>query len=337
MNRYQRQTLLPQVGSAGQTRLKQARALLIGCGALGTVVADYLVRAGVGHLTIVDRDVVELTNLQRQTLFDESDARDGVPKAVAGANRLKQVNADVIVEPVVADVHQENVESLVHGVNVVVDGTDNAETRYLVNDVSVKHGIPWVYGAAVGTEGRVLAIDSPRTPCLRCVFPEAPSPGELQTCDTAGVLGPAAGVVGALQAAAVIRLLVGEGSANELVIVDAWTSKLRSASTVDARRDGCPTCAQRRFDFLTAPSPATTALCGRDSVQIRPRVASKIDLAKMAAALAGSGQVEQSPFLIRYRSTAGERVTVFGDGRVIVHDTTDAARARSIAAKVVSA
>lgn len=344
-NRYGRQTLLPQVGAGGQARLSRARVLLVGCGALGTVVADYLVRAGVGRLTIVDRDVVELTNLQRQTLFDEADVSSGTPKAVAAAARLRAINAAVEIEPLVADVHAENVETLAgvdrgnatRRADVIVDGTDNAETRYLINDVANKHHIPWVYGAAVGTEGRVMAIDPPRTACLRCAFPDAPLPGELQTCDTTGVLGPAAGVVASLQVAAAIRLIVGGGSANELATIDAWTMRLRSISLVDAKRPDCPACGPcRRYDSLDAPPVATTALCGRDSVQLRPRAIANIDLGAMATRWRPAGAVELSPYLLRFRPT-GEResLTLFKDGRVIVHGTTDPGRARGVKSRYI--
>jgi adenylyltransferase/sulfurtransferase len=344
VDRYHRQTLLPQIGANGQARLEQSRVLLIGCGALGTVLADYLARAGVGHLMIADRDIVELTNLQRQALFDEADVAAGTPKAVAAVERLRRVNSAISLEAVVADVHQDNVEAMagVTGrgprVDVIVDGTDNAETRYLVNDVAVKHGIPWVYGAAVGVEGRVMAIDPPRTPCLRCVFPEAPGPGELQTCDTAGVLGPVAGTVAALQSAAVLRLLVGGGAAAELVTIEAWTLRLRSISMVDAQRVDCPTCSAGRFTYLDAPSPATTLLCGRDSVQLRPRGGARIDLPGMAAHWQRLGTVSLTPYLLRFSPDGAEanRLTLFNDGRVMVHGTNDPQRARAIVARYMS-
>ncbi len=342
MNRYARQILLPQVGDAGQERLARSRVVVIGCGALGTVAADYLARAGVGHLTIVDRDIVEETNLQRQTLFTTTDVLAGTPKAVAAAERLTAVNPRIVVVPFVADVHQDNVESIIgvdeNRADVIVDGTDNAETRYLVNDACVKHGVPWIYGAAVGVEGRAMAIDSPRTPCLRCIFPEAPLPGDMQTCDTAGVLGPAAGVVASLQAAAALRLMVGDGAVNELVTINAWTMRLRNISTTDARRADCPTCNQRRFDFLNATSSATSVLCGRDSVQVRLSER-RLDLAQIGTQLAKVGTAERTPYLLRFvpRDPDSFRLTLFADGRAIVHGVTDPGRARSFVAKWISA
>ncbi|HLL89195.1 MAG TPA: ThiF family adenylyltransferase [Tepidisphaeraceae bacterium] len=341
-DRYHRQTLLPQIGPAGQAKLAASRVLLIGCGALGTVLADYLVRAGVGWLRIVDRDLVEPTNLQRQTLFVEADVDQ--PKAVAAAARLRQVNSRSTIEPLVADVFAGNVEHLtdVRGdgpmVDLVLDGTDNAETRYLVNDVAVKHGVPWVYGAAVAVEGRVMAID-PRagTPCLRCVFPQPPAVGQLATCDTAGVLGPAAGVTASLQAAAAIRLLVGGGTNHVLTSFDAWDGRLRTLSLADAKRDDCPACGHRRFEFLDAVAVPTVTLCGRDAVQVRPATPTRLVLRELAMTLARSGKVEATPHLLRFASDGALRVrlTVFADGRVIVHGTTRADEARSVVARYV--
>src|ERR1019366_9198861 len=239
MDRYHRQKLLPFIGDDGQARLDKSRVLLVGCDALGSVIADQLVRAGIGHLTQVDRDIVELTNLQRQVLFDEADARDGVPKAIAAGNRFKAINSSVTIEPIVMDVHSGNIEELagvlpssrsgrpegalastaaeqsapsgrpLRGVDLILDGSDNVETRYLINDVAVKHGIPWVYGACVGVEGRVMLIRPGQGPCLRCVFPNPPEAGELPTCDTAGVLGPAAAIVASMQVIASIQFLTG--------------------------------------------------------------------------------------------------------------------------------
>src|SRR5262245_34353204 len=213
IDRYHRQTLLPQIGEAGQRKLAGARVLLVGCGALGSTIAEQLARAGIGHLRNADRDIVELTNLQRQVLFDDSDAAGGLPKAVAAANRLSKINSTITIEPRVVDVDALNVEQLVAGCDMILDGTDNVATRYLVNDVAVKHTIPWIYGACVGTEGRVMTIRPGAGACLRCIFPQPPNASELATCDTAGVLGPVASVVGAMQALAAIKLLSGNADA----------------------------------------------------------------------------------------------------------------------------
>ncbi len=351
-DRYQRQTLLPQIGPAGQARLGRARAILIGCGALGTVLADALVRAGIGYLSIVDRDLVEWSNLQRQVLFDEADAKEGAPKAVAAARRLRAINSSVSIEPLVADLNGANVERIL-GLesagatrpDLILDGTDNVVTRYLLNDVSVKHGVPWIYGACVGTEGRMMTIRPGETACLRCIFPEPPAPGELPTCDTAGVLGPAAGVVASLQAVAAIKLLIGAAVniKEELISLDLWSSRFRATSLADARRDDCPTCALNRFDFLDAPISDSASLCGRDAVQIRPASgygnpdSSKFDLNQAALRLLGCGKIERTPYLLRCQldSPPGVRLTLFPDGRLIVHGVTDIDRARSLYARYI--
>jgi len=345
MNRYHRQTLLPQIGPEGQARLATARVLIVGCGALGSVLADQLVRAGIGHTRLVDRDVVELTNLQRQVLFDEADARDGTPKAIAAARRLGAVNSSVVIEPIVADIHAGNVEELAGAgdspaawkADLILDGTDNVETRYLLNDVSVKHAIPWVYGACVGTEGRVMFVRPGHGPCLRCIFPEPPGPGDLPTCDTAGVLGAASAVVASLQVTAAIRALVtlGDDQRNVLLSLDVWTNRFRQTSLVDARREDCPACGLHEFEFLNNPaSNQTLSLCGRDAMQIRPSTRN-FDFDSVANRLEKSGSVESTPFLLRFRAhEPGEwRLTLFRDGRAILHGVRDPVQARGIYAK----
>jgi adenylyltransferase/sulfurtransferase len=339
--RYQRQMLLPQIGPAGQRRLADASVLLIGCGALGSVIADQLARAGVGHMRICDRDLVEPGNLQRQVLYDESHARQGLPKAVAAAERLGQINSSINVDPQVVDVHAGNIErlaSLSPAADLVLDGTDNVEIRYLINDLCVKRSLPWVYGGCVGTVGRVMVIRPGITPCLRCVYPQPPGPGELPTCDTAGVLGPAAAVVGAMQAAAAIRLIVGEEGASkcELLTVDVWSGRFRSISLDDARRGDCLTCGQRRFEMLERFASDTTSLCGRDAVQVRPaRNGPPMDPQALAERLSHAGPVERTPFFVRCRLEGGMTMTVFTDGRAIVKGTTDTARARTLYARYV--
>ncbi len=357
--------LLPEVGAAGQERLAAARVLIIGCGALGASSADQLARAGVGWLRIVDRDLVEETNLQRQVLFDEADARNGAPKAVAAAERLGHVNSSIRIEPVVADVHAGNIESLAgveladvgpdsdgQRVDLILDGTDNVETRYLINDVAVKHGIPWVYGACVGVEGRVMVVKPGESPCLRCIFPDPPLPGELVTCDTAGVLAAAAMVVASLQVTEAIRLLVwGAGSGasagdmrgdERLISVNLWKGRFHSSPLAGMKREMCPTCGVRAFEFLDRPIDGRSiSLCGRDAVQVRPPgPAVRLDMAALARRLAGRGPVESTPFLLRctVEGAAGQgpcRLTVFADGRAIIQGTRDPDRARSIYSRLV--
>jgi adenylyltransferase/sulfurtransferase len=321
--------------------------LIVGCGALGTVMAEQLARAGVGSLRIVDRDVVEWTNLQRQTLFDESDAKEAVPKAVAARRRLAQVNSSIAAEALVTDLHSANVETLAGlergglRVDLILDGTDNVETRYLINDVAIKHGLPWVYGACVGTEGRVMTVRPGTTACLRCVFPKPPAGSELPTCDTAGVLGPAAHVVASLQAASALRLLCGTRSEQavppSLLTLDVWHGRFHALDTGDPVPD-CPACGKRQFDFLDRPSDGTTSLCGRRSVQVRPAGGTAgFDMNAVQAKLMTAGNVQRTPYLLRCRlnEPEGLDLTLFSDGRLIVSGTTDANRARSIYARFV--
>jgi molybdopterin/thiamine biosynthesis adenylyltransferase len=334
MDRYHRQSLLPFIGPEGQARLAAARVLLVGCGALGGVVADQLVRGGIGYLRIADRDIVELTNLQRQVLFDEADAQGGVPKAAAAARRLAAVNSAVAVEPAVVDVHAGNLPELMAGVDLIVDGTDNAETRYLINDAAVRAGVPWVYGGCVSADGRVMAVRPGVTACLRCVFPDPPAVGELPTCDTAGVLGPAAAVVASLQVIAAFKLILGV-EADGLTVLDLWRNRFRMVETGGPRAD-CPCCGRREFPFLERSVEGGAAhLCGRDAVQVRPVTAGRTDLALLATKLAAAGAVERTPFLLRCRpeGEAGITLTVFGDGRTLVGGTVDVGRARSLVSR----
>lgn len=345
IDRYQRQFLLPQIGTAGQHRLARSRVLLVGCGALGSVIADQLVRAGVGMLRLADRDVVELTNLQRQVLFDEQDAREQTPKAIAAARRLDRINSSITIEPFVIDVHAANVEALAgvgvqgHRVDLILDGTDNVETRYLLNEVSVKHGIPWVYGGCVETEGRCMGIRPGVSACLRCLFPQPPRVGELPTCDTAGVLGPAAAIVASLQVVAGLKLLIDDAHEQHLITLDPWQGRFKSVCVTEAKRQDCPACARREFEFLNRmPADRSTSLCGRNAIQIRPAAAS-IDLGMLAEKLRNVGTVQQTPYLVRCDVSGSDalRLTVFSDGRAIIHGTADPERARSVYARFVGA
>jgi len=337
MDRYHRQTLLPHLGRDGQARLRAGRVLLVGLGALGSTIAEHLTRAGVGQLTLVDRDVVEWTNLQRQALYDEADARRGAAKAEAAARRLGAVNADVRLTPLAIDVDAGNVGGLVDAADVVLDGTDNAETRYLLNDACVRRGVPWVMGASVGVEGRVMPIVPGVGPCLRCVFRDPPAAGELATCDTAGVLGPAAAVVASLQAVAAIRLLVGDRGGLQLTTLDAWAGRFRTIDLADARRDDCPCCGLHRFEFLDRPAGGGARLCGRDAVSVRPGVASRVDLDQLATRLRALGEVDVTPLMLKFApsDTSGLTMNVFRDGRALVFGTDDLTVARSAYARVV--
>ncbi len=359
LDRYHRQMLLPGFGEDGQARLGHAKALLVGCGALGSIIADSLCRAGVGCLVIADRDVVELTNLQRQVLFDERDAAEATPKAEAARRKLSAINSQVRVDAVVDDVNHTNIERLADGCGVIVDGTDNFETRYLINDVAVKHGVPYVYGGAVGTVGMCYTIlphtpggDAPwerigrATPDLRDLFDQPPPPGSTPTCDTAGVLGPAVGVVAHLQAAEAIKVLLGafEAVNPKMVHVDLWANTIRQFDVAAAYGAGDGVCSkQRRFDYLNgARGSGVTSLCGRNAVQItRPdRPAGPIDFDRIADRLRAHGDVRTSRFMLRANLTDGGEpyeLTLFTDGRAIVKGTDEPATARSIYARYVGA
>ena len=338
MERYSRQILFEGIGEEGQLRLLRARALVVGCGALGSAQVEMLARAGVGRLRVVDRDFVEESNLQRQSLFTERDARERSPKAVAAARRVAEINSDVECEAEVADVNQSNAERLVEGCDVVLDGTDNFATRFLLNDACVKRGVAWVYGAAVGSYGVTLTVRPGTTPCLRCVFPEVPAAGTAPTCDTAGVLMPVISVVAAVQVAEALKLLTGrvESLHGGLMQFDVWRNEWRRISA-GGRAPDCPACALGRFEALEAEAgDITTVLCGRNAVPVTPRGAPPLDLDALAARLGAAGEVRANAYLVRLR--AGEyELTVFRDARAIVRGTDDAAVARSVYARYVGA
>jgi adenylyltransferase/sulfurtransferase len=346
-SRYIRQVQLPQIGRAGQDRLAAATVLLVGCGALGCTIAEQLARAGVGTLRIADRDIVERSNLQRQVLFGESDADAGLPKPIAARQRIAQINSSIRIDARTVDVDGDSIGDLVDGngssgpVDLILDGTDNVRTRYLINDVAVQRGIPWIYGGCVGVEGRVMTIVPGKTACLRCVFPDPPAADQLPTCDTAGVLGPAAQIVGVLQAAAAIRYLVEGAWATTLLSVDAWTGRFHALDLSDARRQECVCCGQRQFSFLGIGSgQSAVSLCGRDAVQIRAaRATGPLTMSDLAGKLQSVGDVQFTEFFLRCRlhEPAGLSLTVFPDGRALVHGTNDPARARSIYARFVGA
>ena len=335
--RYSRQILFGGIGAEGQRRLAEARALVVGCGALGSAQVETLARAGVGYLKVVDRDFVESSNLQRQTIFTERDARERVPKAAAAARRVAEINSDVRCEFEVVDVNNSNAERLVAGCDVVLDGTDNFSTRFLINDACVKHGVAWVYGAAVGSYGVTMTVRPGLTPCLRCVFPEAPAAGTAPTCDTAGVIMPVISIVAAVQSAEALKLLTGrtESLHGGLMQFDVWRNEWRRIGLKERAPD-CPACVLRRFDSLDAEAmELATVLCGRGAVQVTPRGAAEgFSLAALAERLKAVGEVKVNEYLLRLR--AGEyELTVFQDARAIVRGTEDAALARSLYARYV--
>ncbi len=336
MERYSRQVLFDGIGAEGQRRLREASALIVGCGALGSAQAEMLARAGVGRLAIVDRDFVEESNLQRQTMFTERDARERVPKAVAAARRIAEINSDVRCEAEVADVNLSNVERLIGVRDIVLDGTDNFATRFLLNDACVKHGISWVYGAAVGSYGVTMTIRPRVTPCLRCVFPETPAAGSAPTCDTAGVIMPIISVVAAVQVSEALKLLAGrtESLHNSLMQFDVWRNEWRRIRLKEPAPD-CPTCALARYETLEAEAgDLATIMCGRDAVQVAPRNAARVNLNELAERLRAAGEVKVNPYLVRLRAGDYE-LTVFEDARAIIRGTDDVATARSLYARYV--
>lgn len=336
--RYSRQILFEGIGEAGQQRLLGARALIVGCGALGSAQSEALARAGVGHLRIVDRDFVEASNLQRQVMFTERDARERLPKAVACAKRIAEINSDIKAEAEVAHVSHENVERLIADCDVVLDGTDNFATRFLINDACVKHNVTWVYGAAVGSYGVTMTVRPNVTPCLRCVFEDVPPAGSAPTCDTAGVIMPIISVVAAVQTAEALKLLTGQSNYlhKSLMQFDVWRNEWRRVALGGPRPD-CLTCALRRFEMLEdGAGDSAAVLCGRNAVQVAPRQTTQIDLTELAARLRASGEVEVNPYLLRLR-TGEYELTVFQDARAIVRGTDDTTTARSLYARYIGA
>ena len=335
-NRYSRQILFPEIGRAGQEKLLNARVLIVGCGALGASHAEILARAGVGKLRIVDRDFVEFTNLQRQTLFKESDAVERLPKAIAAKTRIVEINSETQVEAIIADVNNSNAESFLDGVDLVLDGTDNFQVRYLLNDACVKRGVTWIYGAAVSSYGTTMTIIPGKTPCLRCIFDEMPDAGSSPTCDTAGVIMPIIATVSATQIAEAFKILVGDTELlhGSLMQFDVWANDRQRIKLGEPNPD-CKCCGHKVYEFLDAESQEFAAvLCGRNAVQIAPPQAVNLDLKGLADRLRPLAEVKQNAYLLRFTAD-GNEVTVFSDGRAIVKGTDDIAAARSLYAKYV--
>jgi adenylyltransferase/sulfurtransferase len=342
--RYSRQLLFAEIGEEGQQRLCAGSAALVGCGALGTALANLLVRAGLGSLRIVDRDFVEGSNLQRQTLFEESDAREALPKAIAAQRRLHAINSDANVEGVVADLTPSNIEEVLGGFSVILDGTDNFETRLLVNDFAVSRNVPWVYAAVVASYGVTMTIRPGETACLACLAPApaenghgAVTPSKMAnepTCDTVGVLGAAAGVIASMEAAAAMKILLGKASVTDgrLTSYDVWTGRFQSVRPV--RDPDCRACGRREFSYLQGDAQPHLTMCGRDSVQIHEK-RRHLDLLALGRRIAAVGsQVSHNEFLLRFSAPPYE-VTVFNDGRAIIKGTRDPAVARSLYARYI--
>jgi len=357
--RYHRQMLLPGFGERGQRQLLESTALVLGCGALGTVTANMLARAGVGHLVIVDRDFIDPTNLQRQVLFDEQDIADGLPKAEAAKRKITAINSQVRVTAIIDDINFGNIERFAGGADILVDGLDNFETRYLANDLAVKLGIPFLYGGAVGTSGMAYTIlphsangdsawenlpgGSQATPCFRCIFEQAPPPGESPTCDTVGVLGPAVSMIANFQAGEALKILTGnlDRVCPTMLNIDLWSNSITQLKVGRAREAvECPCCKQRHFEFLEGKAGSgAVSLCGHDAVQLTHRQRSEgLNLGELAARLSRLGGVKANEFMIRVQINDNGKayeLTVFRDGRAIVKGTPDASVARGVYAKYI--
>ena len=337
--KYSRQILFAAIGEQGQQRLLQSSAVLVGCGALGTVAANLLVRAGVGRLRIIDRDFVEISNLQRQMLFDESDARESLPKAVAAARHLRVINSDAAVDPFVADLNPQNARDLLSGFEVILDGTDNFETRLLINDAAIALAVPWIYAAAVASYGLTFTILPGKTPCLSCLLEsngKFAGLGIEETCDTAGILNSAASTIASIQAAEATKLLAGKSAAlnGRLVSCDVWTGRFQSIRV--AKNPECRACVRRDFIYLEGQAQPHITMCGRDSVQIHER-SRRLDLGELGRRIEKTvAGVRRNDFLLRFRVPPYE-LTVFPDGRAVIKGTRDPAVARSLYARYIGA
>ncbi len=337
-HRFSRQIVLPRIGMQGQERLERAKVAVMGCGALGSALAESMVRAGVGMVRLVDRDIVELSNLQRQHLYTEADVEARKPKALAAAARLHEIDSQAQLDPIVADIDARNIEKLIWGMDLVLDGLDNFETRYLVNDACVKMGIPWFYGAVQGTSAMAMPVIPGDGPCFRCVFPEAPAPGTVPTCEMAGVLGTSVSAAAALQATQALRWLT-EGEKDPAAFpvrldrLDLWTGVFQTMKPL--RDESCPCCDACEFPWLESSAVSQTrTLCGREAVQVVPAQEMQLDLQELAQRIAHLGDVGDKGQVLEV--TEGRcRLVIFQNGRAIVHGTTDHTEARRLVARYI--
>jgi len=333
LDRYSRQVLLPQIGEEGQKKLGKSSVVVIGCGGLGGVIATSLVRAGIGRVKLVDRDIIEYHNLHRQLLFNEDDVKNKLPKAVAAERYLKKVNSSIEIEGVVTDVNYSNIEKLITGADLILDGLDNPETRFIINDAGMKHKIPWIYGAAIATSGMTMNIIPGKTPCFRCIFPSLPVPGVIPTCDTAGVIGPTPFIIGSLQATEAVKILIGSQEINrDIIFIDVWEDTFQQFK-VSHRRD-CPTC-QGNYEFLQAKlGIRTTILCGQNSVQVLDPKVESLSLKKLATHLKSSGEVSHGESTLSFKVDKHD-IVIFPDGRIILTNSLDESLARELYVKYI--
>jgi molybdopterin-synthase adenylyltransferase len=335
VGRYSRQTIFQPIGEKGQERIRRSKAVVVGCGALGTVIASALARAGVGYLKVIDRDFIEYHNLQRQLLFDEKDIREGLPKALAAERRLREINSEIRVEGINADVNYTNIERFIEGADVILDGLDNTETRFLINDASLKSGIPWVYGGAIGSTGMTMTIVPGSTPCFRCIAGGPAAPGSTLTCDTGGVISPAPWVIASLQVAEALKIMVGAANLNpDLLFMDVWEDNFRSFKL--SRRKDCPAC-QGKYEFLDGQAGVkATSLCGQNAVQVLNTGTNVISFQTLGERLRSVGTVRYNEFMFNFDDGSHEMV-IFPDGRAIVKNTSDESLARGLYARYIGA
>jgi molybdopterin/thiamine biosynthesis adenylyltransferase len=345
VERFRRQLAYPAVGLQGQERLSHSKIAIVGLGALGSTIAERLARCGVGSIRLIDRDWVELDNLPRQALYTLHDAEYHLPKSIAAANHLAAIDPKIHIEPKVCDLSHRNAVELLQGADIVLDGTDNFEARYLINDVCVSLGIPWVHAGIIGASGQAMLVEPGKTACFRCLLPDPPPIESMQTCDSVGVLGPAVGVIASWQALLGMKWIVQGGKADvphdelqgergrksTLSVFELWSGEVRNVSLT--RMPNCPTCVERRFEFLAGIGVSDTKiLCGKNAVQIHVPEGRKVDLAMLSERLRKSGTVFETPFLLRF-SVDSYRITVFPDGRGIVDGTENPDEARKIYAR----
>lgn len=335
-DRYSRQTRFAPIGEAGQRRLESARVLLVGLGALGTVAADQIVRSGVGFVRLIDRDFIELSNLQRQSLFDEDDIRNNLPKAVAAEARLRKVNSAARIDAVVDDVNPTNIEDYLEDVDILLDALDNFETRFVVNDACAKRRKPWIYSAAVGSYGLVMPVIPGASPCLRCLLGSLPAPGTSPTCETAGVIAPITHAIASMQVAEALKFLTGNLKPDDirLTTYDIWAHRFIRIDVGKESMASCPVCSEGKYEYLNGNPLRTIALCGRNAVQLIPGVKGHIDFAELSKSIAAFGPVQYNDFLLKCSSPPYE-LTLFKDGRAIVKGTEEAGLARSVYSKMV--
>jgi molybdopterin/thiamine biosynthesis adenylyltransferase len=333
IDRYSRQILFSKIGKKGQEKLRRSYAVVVGCGGLGCIIAAALVRAGVGRVRLIDRDIIEFHNLHRQVLFNEEDVKKRLPKAVAAEKHLKKVNSEVEIEGVVADVNYATVEKLIYGADVILDGLDNPETRFILNDAALKHKVPWVYGSAVSASGRTLTIIPGKTPCFRCVSPTVPHKGVIPTCDTAGVIGPAPFIIGSFQAAEAMKLLLDRKAVNQdMLVIDLWENSFNRYKV--SFRKGCPAC-RGDYEFLQPEMGIrSTVLCSQNAVQVQDPALAEVSLSELDRRLSRAGKTERDSNTLRFE-VEGHELVIFPDGRGILRNSLDESLARKLYLKYV--